>query len=280
MDYKIRVATREELGIFVEWAAKEGWNPGLYDVDTFYKIDPKGFFLGFLDGEPIASISAIAYDDKFGFLGFYIVKQKYRDQGYGIQVWNEAFKHLPTQNIGLDGVVAQQENYKKSGFKLAYGNIRYEGMGLGQIENNPAIVLLKNLPFRELKSYDDQIFPTSRLVFLQSWIQQPESLAIGFVKDKKLLGYGMIRKCQTGFKVGPLFADTKEVANALFQQMRGFVSKDSQIFLDVPGINKEAVLLAETYKMKPMFETARMYNKETPNVPINKIFGVTTFELG
>jgi len=281
MDYVIRPAIREELDISVEWAAKEGWNPGLHDADAFYKTDPKGFLLGFLNGEPIASISAVSYDDKFGFLGFYIVKSEYRDKGYGIQIWNEALKHLPTQNVGLDGVIAQQENYKKSGFKLAYGNIRYEGTGLEQVGNNSAeAVLLKDVPFEQLKSYDDQIFPTSRPVFLQSWIQQPESLAIGFIKDEKLLGYGMVRKCRTGFKIGPLFADTKEIANILFQRMRRFVGKNSSIFLDVPGVNKDAVALAETYQMKPIFETARMYNKETPNVPINKIFGVTTFELG
>lgn len=280
MDYVIRPATREELDIPIEWAAKEGWNPGLHDADAFYKTDPKGFLLGLLNGKPIASISAVAYDDKFGFLGFYIVKPEYRDKGYGIQIWNEALKYLPTQNIGLDGVVAQQENYKKSGFKLAYGNIRYEGTGLDQTENNPEVVLLKVVPFEQLRNYDDQIFPTSRPVFLQSWIQQPESLAIGFIKDETLLGYGMVRKCRTGFKVGPLFADTKEVANTLFQRMRGFVGATSSIFLDIPGVNKNAAALAEMYQMKPMFETARMYNKETPNIPINKVFGVTTFELG
>jgi len=32
--------------------------------------------------------------------------------------------------------------------------------------------------------------------------------------------------------------------------------------------------------MKPMFETARMYTKEEPEAPLNKVFGVTTFELG
>lgn len=73
----------------IDWSAKEGWNPGLYDADVFYKTDPKGFFLGFLDGKPIASISAVAYDDKFGFLGFYIVKPEYRDKGFGIKIWNE-----------------------------------------------------------------------------------------------------------------------------------------------------------------------------------------------
>lgn len=62
--------------------------------------------------------------------------------------------------------------------------------------------------------------------------------------------------------------------------MRAFVGGNNSIFLDTPEVNKSAIALAEKYKMKPMFETARMYTKEQPNVPLNKIFGVTTFELG
>ena len=32
--------------------------------------------------------------------------------------------------------------------------------------------------------------------------------------------------------------------------------------------------------MKPMFETARMYTKGKPNIDLQRVFGVTTFELG
>ena len=90
----------------------------------------------------------------------------------------------------------------------------------------------------------------------------------------------MVRRCRTGFKVGPLFADDEEVADKLFQKMRGFVGDDTQIFLDTPEVNKSAVSLAKKYSMKPMFETARMYTKGEPKVALNKTFGVTTFELG
>lgn len=90
----------------------------------------------------------------------------------------------------------------------------------------------------------------------------------------------MIRKCRTGFKVGPLFADTDIIANNLFQKMRSFVGQNSQIFIDVPEINKNAVALVEQYKMVPMFETARMYTKEFPKINLKKVFGVTTLELG
>ena len=280
MDYRVRPATREELNIPIEWATKEGWNPGLYDADAFYATDPKGFLLGVLDGEPVASISSVAYDDSFGFLGFYIVKPEYRDKGYGMQIWNEGIKHLPTQNIGLDGVLDQQENYKKSGFKLAYRNIRYEGVGTKDDISNQNIIPLSEVTFDQLLEYDKQIFPTSRAVFLKEWIKQPESLAIAYVKDKNLLGYGMVRKCKTGFKIGPLFVDDENVADTLFQRMRSFAGVGAQIFLDTPEINKSATVLAERYGMKSMFETARMYTKEEPKIQMGKVFGVTTFELG
>jgi hypothetical protein len=90
----------------------------------------------------------------------------------------------------------------------------------------------------------------------------------------------MVRKCQTGYKVGPLFADTETIADALFQKLQSFVGEKTPIFLDTPEVNKKALALAKRYHMKPMFETARMYTKKKPKLPLQKIFGVTTFELG
>jgi len=121
---EIREMIRRELDLACDWAAVEGWNPGLYDAECFYRTDPHGFFIGLLDGEPIGSISAVAYGKSYGFLGFYIVKPDYRGQGFGIQLWNAGMERLQGRNIGLDGVVAQQDNYKKSGFTLAYRSVR------------------------------------------------------------------------------------------------------------------------------------------------------------
>lgn len=279
MNYSIRQATRTELDNAVEWAAKEGWNPGLYDANAFYAMDPNGYFMGFLDDEPIASLSAVSYGPDFGFLGFYIVKPEHRGKGYGWKVWQEAMKYLHTQNIGLDGVVAQQENYKKSGFTLAYSNVRYEGTGINKVKKSPNIIPVSKIPFDQLLRYDRQFFPADRENFLREWIKQPESLALGYVKNKKLEGWGMVRKCKVGYKVGPLFADTPKIADEIFQQLRAFIG-DDKIYLDVPEVNKDAIAIAERHKMIPIFGTARMYTKNIPKLPLKRIFGVTTLELG
>lgn len=272
--------TRKDLDIAIGWAAEEGWNPGLYDRDCFFNTDPHGFFIGLVNNEPIACISAVKYNEDFGFMGFYIVKKEYRGKGFGLKIWNEAIKYLGNINIGLDGVLAQQENYKKSGFKFAYRNIRFQGKATGVKANYKDIVDLSFIPFDQLISYDNKIFPASRPQFLQCWINQPESLAIGTLQYNKITGYGVIRKCRKGYKIGPLFADNEIIADKLFLTLNGFVEKGTEIYLDVPEINPASITLAKRYRMEIVFETARMYSKNPLNLPINKIYGVTSFELG
>jgi len=280
-DFIVRNITRSELDTIIDWATKEGWNPGLHDADSFYLTDPNGFFVGFLDNKPIACISAVAYDESFGFLGFYITKPELRGLGYGIQVWNKALAYLKTQNIGLDGVVAQQENYKKSGFKLAYSNIRYQGAA-----KQTSKIQLKNIkpisivPFAELLVYDALCFPVARQKFLKSWILMPESFGFVSTYCGKITGYGLIRKCQSGYKIGPLFANTPKIALSLYESLCNQIAEGTSVILDVPEVNKPAIKLAEGLKMTKVFGTARMYSKSLPKIALDKIFGITTFEVG
>lgn len=276
--YVVRVMTREELDIAVSWAAAEGWNPGLYDAETFYRTDPEGFIIGLLDDEPIASISAVAYDSSFGFIGFYIVKPEYRGRGYGIQVWNAAMNYLNGRNIGLDGVLEQQANYAKSGFRLAYRNIRFEISGLTGNESVD-LVPVSHVPFQSIIDYDRHCFPVVREVFLRSWLAMPNAVSYAKLVSGELCGFGTIRSCGNGYKIGPLFADNETIADEIFQVLVR-ETNGAPVFLDVPEVNLAAVDLAERYGMNAVFETARMYTHNPPRIDLNRIFGVTTFELG
>jgi ribosomal protein S18 acetylase RimI-like enzyme len=276
-DYQIRTMTRDEVDLAVEWAAQEGWNPGLHDADSFFSTDCQGFLLGELDGEPIASISVVAYDATFGFLGFYIVKPQYRGQGYGLQLWNAGMAYLADRNIGLDGVIEQQENYKKSGFKLAYSNIRYEGLIPGVASKN--LSLAAEVPFDALVQYDAACFPVQRESFLQSWLSLPNAVSLVKTANNRITGYGTIRSCRSGYKIGPLFADDPATAEELFLSLC-VETKENPVYLDVPEIHPQAVQIAENYAMRKVFGTARMYTQEQPAMALDKIYGVTTFELG
>jgi ribosomal protein S18 acetylase RimI-like enzyme len=277
--YSIRVMSRREVDIAVDWAAAEGWNPGLNDADCFYAADEDGFLVGLLDDEPIATISAVRYGATFGFIGFYIVLPEYRRQGYAIQIWNAALERLEGRVIGLDGVVDQQDNYRKSGFELAYRNIRYQGSGGGE-PPDADIVALDTLAFANVHAYDCEFFPADRKLFLRTWIDQPNATSVGILAGGQLAGYGVMRPCRTGHKIGPLFADSPELAGQLFDFFRSRAGAGSPIFLDIPEVNRAAVELVGRHGMSRVFETARMYAGGIPELPVDRLFGVTTFELG
>ena len=68
----IRPMIRPEIDLAVDWAAAEGWNPGLADAACFRAQDPTGFLVGRIGDEAVAVISAVKYGASFGFIGFYI----------------------------------------------------------------------------------------------------------------------------------------------------------------------------------------------------------------
>ncbi|UTW13406.1 GNAT family N-acetyltransferase [Marinobacterium rhizophilum] len=285
-DYSIRTMTRSEVSLAIDWAAREGWNPGLQDADSYYAADPNGFLVGLRGAEPVACTSVIRYGDSFGFLGFYMVRPEYRGQGYGIRIWNAGLKYLQGRTVGLDGVVDQQDNYRRSGFTLAYRNIRYAGSGgatpgLTSADTDTAtLVELATLPPGVLEGYDRAFFPDDRRRFIHHWVQQPGCQALGILQDGVLAGYAVMRPCLSGYKVGPLFADGPELAETLFVALKSRLGAGDTLYLDTPEVNPAAVMLAQRHDMTVAFETARMYTGEAPVLPLQRIYGVTSFEVG
>jgi hypothetical protein len=53
-----------------------------------------------------------------------------------------------------------------------------------------------------------------------------------------------------------------------------------EVFLDVPEPNKQAIALAQALGLVPVFETARMYTGPIRPIKLERVFGVTSFELG
>lgn len=280
-DLVIRAMRRGEVDFAIELAGEEGWNPGLHDAEYFYRTDPGGFFIALQGNKPVGCISAVSYDGGFGFIGLYIVVPEHRGHGLGAALWQHAMRHLKNQNIGLDGVLQQQENYRKSGFRLAYRNIRYEGTKVPRrAAADDGVVPLDNIDIEQLVAYDSKFFGVPRKQFLEGWMRMPDSGAIAIVRERKLSGYGVIRRCRKGFKVGPLFADDERIAERLLLELTSEVATGEPIFLDAPEVNPAAIRLVEQCGMNKVFETARMYTGAPPAIEVSGVFGVTTFELG
>jgi GNAT superfamily N-acetyltransferase len=275
----IRTMRPDEVALAVDWAAAEGWNPGLSDAACFAAPDPEGFLIGEVDGVPAATVSCVNYGDRFAFLGFYIVRPDLRGRGFGLQIWNAAIAHAGSRVIGLDGVVAQQENYRKSGFNFAYPNVRYGGTVTSTSAPQADVIALTEVPFATIEADDATVFPAPRRVFLRAWVGAPGHVGCALMRDGRLVGWGVIRPCRQGHKIGPLVAEDRATAETILAALLAR-STGGEIFLDVPGVNCDAIALAQSLGLSPVFETARMYTGEIPKLRLEKVFGVTTFELG
>ena len=279
---QIRPASPSEFEIARSWAGQEGWNPGHDDLDPFFSADPAGFYMGWLDNRPISSISVVNYGNGFGFLGFYIVHPEFRGQGFGWQTWCHGMEYLKDCCIGLDGVIDQQANYAKSGFELAGRNIRYSGHPqTNRAISEPEVRQVTDPDLPELRKLDIACFPVPRHRFLRGWTATKGGRqSFGYFADDRCRGLATIRACLTGYKIGPLFAESEHIAQLLFNRAVAAAPAEAEIILDVPEVNSRAVALAEAAGLKAGFETARMYRGTAPELRWDNVFGITTFELG
>src|SRR5207245_11037980 len=126
---------------------------------------------------------------------------------------------------------------------------------------------------------DATVFPGPGSVFLRAWIGARGHIGCALMRDDRLAGWGVIRPCRKGFKIGPLVADDRATAEAVLSALLAGVG-GGEIFLDVPSVNRDAIALAQDFGLAPVFETARMYTGAIPPLRLERVFGVTSFELG
>ena len=279
---EFRRLDRSDFDTLMDWTDREGWNPGLHDREAFWAQDPEGYRGLHLDGKLIAGGSIVNYDGAFGFMGFFIVRPEFRGFGIGRHLWvqrrDALFDRLnPGAAIGMDGVVDMQPFYAKGGFVRQFADIRHTRLGAA-MEVDARVVSGTGDP-QAFHAYDKACFCFDRPRFLEAWTTQPGVAVFRFVEGGVLQGWAALRLAASGRRIGPLFADTPEAAEALYAACLS-AAPGEEVHLDVPMNNPDAVALMERFGVEPQFECARMVHGPAPDWPMHRIYGVTSYELG
>ncbi|MEO9516550.1 MAG: GNAT family N-acetyltransferase [Paracoccaceae bacterium] len=274
----IRMMTLDDLQTVLEWAAEEGWNPGLDDAIAFYAADPKGFLLKEKDGAPVAAISVVNHDANTAFLGLYLCKKGHRGQGHGMDVWRAGIAHAQDRCIGLDGVPDQQQNYARSGFVNYGSTVRYEGHLPSMTD--PRMRAAAPDDIGDLVAQDAKACGIKRTAFATTWFtQSPTRQTMVLAEGSDITGFATFRRCHLGCKIGPLYAASEADAQALLGA-NPFPTAQEPCFVDVFDHNAPLAKMLKSLGFEATFETARMYSGAEPINNPAKFQAIATMELG
>jgi GNAT superfamily N-acetyltransferase len=267
-----------DLEQVLAWAAAEGWNPGLADAPAFYASDPEGFYLARVLGKPVAAISVVNHDPKNAFLGLYLCLPEFRGKGIGFATWQAALEHTGTRSVGLDGVPAQEANYRASGFVKTGSSMRH--VGRWEPRTSIAVRVMKPADSIAVSALDASAVGYRRPAFLGAWLAPKLGLRETLVLEcnGRVVGSATWRACGECTKIGPVLAP--DLAGAL-----GLISAvasrrpNGPLIVDVPEANTalRAELTAAGFNVP--FVTARMYRGEAPEVGVC-LQAIATMELG
>lgn len=262
----------------ISWALGEGWQPGRTDAVPFHAADPEGFFHSKDGARTVATISVVRGSGSLAFIGLYIVDPAYRGKGHGLELWDEVLPRFDGMTLGLDSVPEQVRTYASDGFESAHGNARYSARRLAGPEGDVGIEPASSVAFGDLVAYDAAHFFGPRPGFLESWIGGEGREAVVTVDGGAITGFAASRKTSAGHRIGPVFADDPRLARGMILELASRAR--GPVAIDIPQPNRAAVELVTDLGMSRSFETTRMYRGEAPDLPMDRIFGITSLELG
>jgi hypothetical protein len=143
----------------------------------------------------------------------------------------------------------------------------------------PGVLALADVPLAAVVADDATVFPVARPTFLRAWIGAPGRIGRALMRDGRLAAWGVVRPCRQGRKIGPLIAEDSAAAEDVLAALLADAG-EGEIFIDVPSVNRHAIALAQSLGLAPVFETARMYTGPVPPLRLDRLFGVTSFEVG
>jgi hypothetical protein len=159
----------------------------------------------------------------------------------------------------------------------AYDTVRYSGLFPASAPAGIEIVPYAPQLGEAIRTLDRAAFPAARSAFLDRWIDLSAATCVA-LRDGQVVGFAVARRCRSGYKIGPLFANAVDVAEGLLSAIA--VHCPDEMHLDVPADQVAFVASLERAGLTPGFTTARMYRGPEPSIAMDKVFAVTSLELG
>lgn len=223
-----------------------GWNQTESDWRRFLDLQPRGCFVGELDGSVVATASTCVLDS-VGWIGMVLVDEPLRGQGIGTRMMEHCLEYLRecgVETARLDATPVGRRVYEKLGFEVDYEILRMEGIATPQAAH-PGVEPVGREQIEAICSFDEGIRGMRRHRFLEClYDHSPHRMRVVFSRGE-VAGYLAHRAGFVATQIGPSVALSDSVgeglADAALTQCAG-----ERVFMDIPTENEAALSWARS----------------------------------
>jgi len=294
--FLVRRMTRDDASIVQGWYGGMG-GTSLFDLDIALEVFPpdQGFYIGEYEGKVVASAIRIPWGkDKDVFYGsYYYVDATYRGKGFGTRLRDEvAREYVGSSILCVDAVLGKvaANNRAKFGYKDGFETARYHGKAITDVNTTSTASIHKaeDVSTDDILAYDDKNFVRPgndvRHEFLKRWLKIPGGQSL-VAKDEQghVVGLACRRPCDKRYDddvhiVGPLYADSLEIAEHLFSEINKDISGDEVLF-HIWYKNPDILKLIAKFGLEKTFDLQRMHINGDPEEYKPSVWSVTSIDV-
>lgn len=294
--YIVRSMGRDDAAVVQGWYSTMGI-VSKHDLDITLSVFPsslKGFYIGEFEGRVVASAIRLPWGEDILYGSYYYVDKPYRSRGFGTRLRDEvAREHVGTRTLCVDAVMGKvvDNNEQKFEYRAAFKTGRFLGTAKASYpitKPTPIILPVSEVDFDKLIDYDNKCFVSRNFAprrdFLRRWTQIPHGatyVALSDVTGGHVIGYGCRRPAiqASNHELGPLYADNKQVAEALLSRLCSDVAGDN-VTIQIWYHNEAAVSIMSQLEFKNVFDVLHMHLNGDPNHQHNQhVYAVTSIEI-
>lgn len=275
-----------DTAMIEDWASGSGRSLGRGDLAVLIRHRPGGLLVGMLEGRPVSAVATVGYDNGFCFTSVPIVDPGFRGRAIEEATVELALRHLADSPVGLEAPPGMRDFFAAHGFYARWRTIAFAGPVPAPRPTHARVVPLSAELLGQAVALDARCFPADRMSLATDWACGQDRHAVGFVQNKQLLGYGVIRPGFGAARVGPLYATGVRVAAALFDALTEHARRTGAraVAMDIPEPNTAAMALCESRGLSFDTETLRIVRPGSQglqrDVDLTVLYGLTSRELG
>lgn len=238
-----------------------GWNRDTEDAKTHFHVASNGKNWLLLvpndSKKPEGCVVGFTYPNSTGWVGFFIMNEPFRGMGLGRELWKSleaSFRASNTTVIGLDGVEEQVNTYNRRGFQdLA----RIALMTRPSLKESPlAAAQAQSVGVEgellDVKSVDPKIL--AKIDLSHTGLDRPAywsydallgrgdafGYALSSESSSDITGFILVRRCEHGYRFGPLYAKNCTAALRLLGvAMNRLAESEGSFIAEIFGSNPD-----------------------------------------